>query len=182
MNNHYATQKNSNYVIIDGCVLDLSALKQEDKKTLSDLLNPYGPLYQPSLLEELIEQVSSELEQKIIPLYGGSSYRYKPRFETKKDLETFLRRTERVIEVDYLYEGHNGRVLGMYDGATDTIFILKNLNPEVKKFVKAHERAHRRRRFTGDPQDEYLVDLEARAEVGFDPLQRFSGYGMRRAA
>ena len=117
----------SNYIILNGLILDANVLKPEDTQKISDLLNPYGPFYQPSRLEELLEQVFSELERRITPLYGGSSYHYKPRFESKEDLQSFLKKTERVIEVDYLYEGSNGRVLGLYDILTDTIFVLKEL-------------------------------------------------------
>ena len=166
--------------------------KHKKAKRLEDelrkILDPYGIPYQPIALEQIIElnklagKSISKLEKLLDLVPRTLSQDYKPSFETKEELSDFLKRTERVIEVDYLHESFMGRVLGMFDPNSDTIYVLRNIPAHVKRFVLAHERAHRRRRAIGESQNEYLVDLEAAAEVGFDPLQRFNFTGYRRAA
>ena len=176
------------YVVKNGLIIELNRLRDENEKekTLRSVLSPYGPLYKPTLLEELLDEIKpsdEKLEERVrLHIGGGSRFIQYAKNLSSGELNEFLGKTERLIEVDYLPEFADGRVLGMYDPNNDTIYVLKNLRPDVKKFVMAHERAHRRRHFVGESQDEYMVDLEAMAEVGYDPLKRFSGGSYSRAA
>ncbi len=50
----------------------------------------------------------------------------------------------------------------------------KTVTPEdIKRFSRVHEVAHRRRRYTGEPQNEESVDLEAAVVTGEYPIIRF---------
>ncbi len=134
------------------------------------------------ILQEIISQQQGSLDDLItqeninIPYYGWSHH---PRriFSSDKELESYLSTNENVIEIDNLGSGSSWRILGAYDPNTDTIYVLKNLNAREKAYVLAHERVHRRRHFSGESQDEYLVDQEASSRVGYDPFNRY-----RRAA
>ncbi len=85
-----------------------------------------------------------------------------------KTIEDYISSTNEDVtqEVDYL--GPN--ILGMYDPVNDKVYVLKGLDPYLKEWVKAHEYAHRRRAYTGESQDERLVDAEASATVGYNAL------------
>ena len=74
------------------------------------------------------------------------------------------------LEVDYLGGGQGWQILWMYYPGTDTVYVLKNLPPHIKQWVYAHERAHRRRHYTGESQNEASVDMEATATLGYNPL------------
>lgn len=195
-------KENSTYLINNGMIIELERSQQETEKDnlLRKLLSTYGPLYNPSALEKILRDLNpdtilSDLENILRNTRGSNTVNdyipsrspiltYRPRFGSDLELNSHLEKTQNIIEVDYLWEGNGGRVLGMYDLLSDTIYVLRGLSPSIKRFVLAHEKAHRRRHFTGESQNERLVDLEAKAEVGYDPLQRFAGtnYGIRQAA
>lgn len=79
-------------------------------------------------------------------------------------LNDFLEMTESkaIKEVDYLGPG----VLGMYIPETDSIYVVRSLTGPIRDFVIAHEKAHRRRAYAGESQNEEAVDAEARATTG----------------
>ena len=128
-----------------------------------------------SLLEIVQELLSEQpsLESLIdipIPYYRP----IKPRaFSSEKELDSYLSTTENVIEIDSLGSGAGWKILGAYDPDTDTIYVLRHLSAREKSYVLAHERAHRRRHYSGESQDEYIVDQEARSRIGYDPFNRY---------
>jgi len=96
---------------------------------------------------------------------------YRNRFDNGRgDLEEVLGTSVKEMEVDYLGGGNGWRILGIYDSSTDTVYVLRNLPSDVKRWVYAHERAHRRRHYSGESQNETLVDMEATANVGYNPF------------
>ncbi len=85
-----------------------------------------------------------------------------------KTIEDYVSSTNEEVTEEREDLGPN--VLGMYDPVKDKVYILKGLDPYLKEWVKAHEYAHRRRAYTGESQDERLVDAEASANVGYNAL------------
>ena len=124
------------------------------------------------ILQELISEQPS-LESLIdiqIPYYRP----IKPRvFSSGKELESYLSTNENIVEIDSLGSGAGWKILGAYDPDTDTIYVLRHLSAREKSYVLAHERAHRRRHYSGESQDEYIVDQEARSRIGYDPFNRY---------
>lgn len=125
------------------------------------------------ILQQLISEQESSLESLIdipIPYYRP----IKPRaFSSNRELESYLSTHENIIEIDSLGSGLGWKILGAYDPNTDTIYVLKHLSAREKSYVLEHERVHRRRHYSGEAQDEYLVDQEARSRVGYDPFNRY---------
>lgn len=121
-----------------------------------------------SFLEEIIHQENNtqpyeqtQKEKLLLKGYYSTG--------NAKYLDDFLESTENkaVKEVDYLGPG----VLGMYIPSTDTIYVVRSLTGPIRDFVIAHEKAHRRRAYAGESQNEEAVDAEARAASGI-PVYR----------
>ena len=120
----------------------------------------------------LLEKIINENEKN-----NPNNYSYQEKYllynyyHTKQDeyLNKFLESTENkaVKEIDYLGPG----VLGMYIPSTDTIYVVRSLTGPIRDFVIAHKKAHRRRAYSGENQNEEAVDAEARASTGI-PVYR----------
>ena len=136
------------------------------KRSLIDLIN--------EILEELdIPQISRKSLENIIKIHksaGTNTYYPRRNISNRESLETFLESSKNEIEVDYLGGGNDWKILGMYDPSTDTVYVLRNLPSHIKTWVYAHERAHRRRHYSGESQNETLVDQEASATVSYNPF------------
>lgn len=98
-----------------------------------------------------------------------------------QSLDDYLDKTENVIEVDYLGASQDSITLGMYDPVSDTIYVLRSLDPEKKLYVLRHEQEHRRRAYTGESQQEELVDKAVMSKYGYPHLP-VQNAGYRRAA
>ena len=128
-------------------------------------------------LLEILKQIISEQQDSLEELVAIDTPYYKPTrprvFSSNKELESYLSTNENVIEIDSLGSGLGWKILGAYDPNTDTIYVLKHLSAREKSYVLAHERVHRRRHYSGESQDEYMVDQEARSRIGYDPFNRY---------
>jgi len=139
----------------------------EDKKNGTIKLKKNTTPEELSLLEKIIRHESNS------PATYTKSQRVllKGYYSTgnEKYLNDFLESTENeaVKEADFLPPG----ILGMYIPATDTIYIARSLTGPIRDFVIAHEKAHRRRAYAGESQNEEAVDAEARAASGI-PVYR----------
>ena len=130
------------------------------------------------LVNEVLEgfdvpQISKKSLENIIRIHkpaGTNAYYPRKNISDKWDLETFLESSKNEFEVDYLGGGNDWKILGMYDPSTDTVYVLRNLPSHIKTWVYAHERAHRRRHYSGESQNEVLVDQEATSSVGYNPF------------
>lgn len=155
--------------------ITISGLNQEQIRIFRETFRKNNKLNQSFIelinktLEELGLQRSKSLEDiilqrknRVIPDYTG------PR--DKENLESYLESNPREMEVDYIGGGNGWEIRGLYDPSTDTVYILKNQPSHEKRWVYAHERAHRRRHYTGESQNEALVDQEATAQLGYNPF------------
>jgi hypothetical protein len=88
--------------------------------------------------------------------------------DLKKSIEDYLAETneERLVHVDYIGPG----IRGAFAPESDRPYLVKGQDSLKARWVKAHEFAHRRREYMGEPQDEFLVDMEATATVGYMPF------------
>lgn len=125
-------------------------------------------------LENILEDIEKQIPKKSPPQNSKELARRASDYikNDSKSIEDYVASTNEDVTVEVPYIAPN--VLGTYDPVNDQVRIVQGLSPHLKEWVKAHEWAHRRRAYTGESQDERLVDAEASALVGYDPVNRWN--------
>lgn len=124
-----------------------------------------------SLLETIIEKTAKKKQPESTIDRLVKDYWTQQRYDNKT-IDDYLQATNNKVinEVPDLGPG----ILGMYDSATDTVYVLSNLSAHEKAWVIEHELEHRYRHFHGMSQDEAEVDRAASTKLGYDPFNRFN--------
>lgn len=132
--------------------------KDEDKYYSTKNVLYKGLFNKEGKLEKIVLAEEPKIVRRTKNIYSFNYQNKQKRVSDNEDVTS---------EVEFIAGGEGWQVLGMYIPSEDKVYILKGLDPWVKEYVKQHEWEHRRRAYSGESQDERLVDMAAEKKLGY---------------